>query len=275
MNSNQIEPREEDITKEYEKLIWYMENPPESTCMSGWYTFMRVRQEGVKVTLDGQGADEQLAGYLSYIPSYLLSLSLWDFYKELLYFLKIPGARKQILMAFLLVHTRLILNERLLKKIFFKLKKRNIPLSLNLELKNSIEKSLVTLIHYSDHVSMGHSIESRMPFMDYRLVEFLANVPASYKMHNGWTKYLARLAFDKKLPDEICWRKDKLGWPIPEEYWFRGGLKNYFVKTIEQSQLIEKIDINFDAKKEIEGNKPITKLIRYMNVSIFEKMYFK
>ncbi|MBF4337742.1 asparagine synthase, partial [Vibrio anguillarum] len=122
-------------------------------------------------------------------------------------------------------------------------------------------KGLINLIHYSDRVSMGHSIESRMPFMDYRLVEFLAQVPACYKMHNGWTKYLARLAFDKKLPDEITWRKDKMGWPIPEEHWFRGNLKDWFISTTEQSNLLKEISPNTNINKELESKESITKVI--------------
>ena len=80
---------------------------------------------------------------------------------------------------------------------------------------------------------MAHSVESRMPFLDYRLVQFLAEVPSCYKIHKGWTKYLARLAFDKKLPDEICWRKDKQGWPIPEDSWFKGELEEWLMKTLK------------------------------------------
>ncbi len=77
---------------------------------------------------------------------------------------------------------------------------------------------------------MAFSVESRMPFLDYRLAEFLASVPSSYKIHKGWTKMPARLAFDKKLPDSVVWRKDKQGWPVPEDHWFRGGLRDWFEK---------------------------------------------
>jgi asparagine synthase (glutamine-hydrolysing) len=113
-----------------------------------------------------------------------------------------------------------------------------------------------------------------MPFMDYRLVEFLAGVPACYKIHNGWTKYLARLAFDKKLPDEICWRKDKMGWPIPEKHWLAGGLKDWLVDEIESSDLVlrvtgSKLDIN----KSLNSNSLFVKLIRVLNISVFEKKF--
>ena len=274
VNSNQIEPQEQDVPAEHQKVIWAMENPPESTCMSGWHTFMKVKQEGVKVTLDGQGADEQLAGYLPFIASYLTSISLFDLYKEFFYFLKIPGAKKTLLLSFLMANFKYIFGNKAYQALFKRLKGRQPPAELNLELKAATEKGLITLIHYSDHVSMGHSIESRMPFMDYRLVEFLAQVPACYKMHNGWTKYLARLAFDKKLPDEITWRKDKMGWPIPEEHWFRGNLKDWFISTTEQSSLLKEINPNSNIIKEIESKASITQIIRKLNIAKFDALFF-
>lgn len=274
VNSNQIEPKEIDVPAELEKVIWYMENPPESTLMSNWHTFKKVREKKVVVTLDGQGADEQLAGYLSYIYLYLTSLTLFDFYKEFWHFLKIPDAKKNICIAFLMNHFKLIFGERLLKKFVKKVKGIDLELNLNKKLVYDLNTSLITLIHYSDRTSMGHSIESRMPFMDYRLVEFLASVPATYKMHNGWTKYLARLAFDKKLPNEICWRKDKLGWPAPENFWLRGGLKNFFIQRVTSSPILSKLIPKKNIELGINSSKYITVLIRYLNISIFNQKFF-
>jgi asparagine synthase (glutamine-hydrolysing) len=274
VNSNQIEPKEIDIPTELEKMIWYMENPPESTCMSAWHTFKKVREKKVVATLDGQGADEQLAGYLSYIHVHLTSLTLLDFYKEFRHFLKIPGAKKQICIAFLLNHFKLIFGERLLKKFVKKVKGIDLEFNLNKKLAKDLNTSLINLIHYSDHISMGHSIESRMPFMDYRLVEFLASVPATYKMHNGWPKYLARLAFDKKLPNEICWRKDKLGWPEPENFWLKGGLKNWFIQRVTSSSILSELSAKKNIESDINSTKNITILIRYLNISIFNQLFF-
>ncbi|MDB9359760.1 asparagine synthase (glutamine-hydrolyzing) [Nodularia spumigena CS-588/02] len=275
VNSNQIEPQEQDVPKEHEKVIWYMENPPENTCMSNWHTFKKVSQTNVKVTLDGQGADEQLAGYFLYFPNYLCSLPLFETYREMLKIIRLPGSNRFIFQAFLIVHFKLIFGVDLLTRLFRFIKKRNLELNLNQLLADDIQTRLITLIHYADSVSMAHSIESRMPFMDYRLVEFLAGVPACYKIHNGWTKYLARLAFDKKLPDEICWRKDKMGWPIPEKHWFAGGLKDWLVDEIESSDLVlrvtgSKLDIN----KSLNSNSLFVKLMRVLNISVFEKKFF-
>ena len=274
VKSNQIEPKMIDIPIEHQKMIYYMENPPESTCMSGWHTFKLVSSTNVKITIDGQGADEQLAGYLSYLSNYLSSLSFIEMIKEgIACIIRIPGSKRYVIIGMLLGLYRIIFGERFLKFTIKKFFGKDFETNLNKKLADDINKNLITLIHYSDHVSMAHSIESRMPFMDYRLVEFLASVPACYKIHNGWTKYIARLAFDGKLPDDIVWRRDKMGWPIPEDYWFRGELKSWFINKIKSSKLVKRYGI--DIEKELDSSISITKLIRYLNLATFEEVFLK
>lgn len=274
VNSHKIEPLEENIPDELEKLIWYMENPPESTCMSGWHTFKIVREKGVVVTLDGQGADEQLAGYFPYFYQYFLSISFFDVYKEALRVVRKLGFSRLLLFSFLMAHFKLLFGSKALRFLIRKVKGIDIELNLNKRLCDDLEKSLITLIHYSDRVSMGNSVESRMPFMDYRLVEFLASVPACYKIHAGWTKYIARLAFDKKLPDEVCWRKDKMGWPVPEEYWFRGKLASWLMGKIGGSHYFSG-DVKEEVVELFKSGKDIRHIVRYLNVSLYHEIFFK
>jgi asparagine synthase (glutamine-hydrolysing) len=66
---------------------------------------------------------------------------------------------------------------------------------------------------------MAHSREVRLPFLNHELVEFLFSLPAEYKIHNGWTKYLMRKSFENTLPKEIAWRKDKIGYEPPQKEW--------------------------------------------------------
>ncbi|MBF4227492.1 asparagine synthetase B, partial [Vibrio anguillarum] len=88
----------------------------------------------------------------------------------------------------------------------------------------------------------------------------------------GWTKYLARLAFDKKLPDEITWRKDKMGWPIPEEHWFRGNLRLWASDTLMNSKVLKEISPELDAETEFKSN--IKKSIRKLNIATINKLNF-
>ena len=162
---------------------------------------------------------------------------------------------------------RVLFGEKFLKFTIKNIFKRDFETNLNKKLGIDTMSSLITLIHYADHTSMAFSIESRMPFMDYRLVEFLASVPACYKMRDGWTKYLARLAFDGKLPDEINWRKDKMGWPIPEKKWFYGNLNRWFIENIESCKLSKKLSFKEKENKRFSNN------IKRMNLSIWEKSF--
>ena len=274
VKSWQIEPKINDIEGEHKKMILALENPPESSCMSAWHTFLEVSRRDVRVTLDGQGADEQLAGYVHYIRGHLLSLSLWDFTKEMVGFFKQPSFRGELLRSAILRLLLLIIGEKLFLNTFTKMRGWRLSLDLNETLNKSFETSLVTLLHYADHTSMAHSVESRMPFMDFRLVEFLSSVPSCYKIHNGWTKYIARLAFDGKLPNEVVWRKDKMGWPTPDDIWFRGGLNAWLNETLLSSKILKILKCKISFKSDFRYNTPVLKLVRLLNVAVCEKIFW-
>ncbi|MBV1689808.1 asparagine synthase (glutamine-hydrolyzing) [Novosphingobium sp. G106] len=226
---NTIEPDPEDVPEQHARMIWHMDTPPESTCMSGWHTFKLVQQTGIKVTLDGQGADEQLGGYLFYLPHRLAGVSLSEAARE---FAGIADVHPRRLAAgslgiSLLQRSRLM---AVLPGLADRHRKygRSLSVGMNRHLLMDAQTSLANLIHYADRTSMAFGVESRMPFLDVRLASFLARVPEAYKIHRGWTKFIARRAFDGKLPDSVIWRKDKLGWPIPEKQWAEGPLRAWF-----------------------------------------------
>ena len=90
---------------------------------------------------------------------------------------------------------------------------------------------LVNLLHYGDAISMKHSLESRLPFMDYRLVEFAFTLPPEFKIHNGEGKYIHRKAMVGILPDFILKNKVKFGFDSPlSEILFKDG--KHSVKSI-------------------------------------------
>ncbi|WP_323592757.1 asparagine synthase (glutamine-hydrolyzing) [Aliarcobacter butzleri] len=267
VNSNQIEPVEEDIPNEYEKMIWHLENPPQNSLMSSWHTYKLVSTTKIKVTLDGQGADEQLAGYLPYLLNYISSLSFIDMMNESRKCFFIPNAKKYVLIGLIMGLYRIFLGPKFLKYTLKKVFKKEFSTNLNEQLVKDINENLVTLLHFADRTSMAFSIESRMPFLDYRLVEFLASIPSCYKMRNGWTKYIARLAFDGKLPDEVNWRQDKMGWPIPEKKWFTGLLKEWFKKNIDECNICKDL--------KIKSPSNFAQQVKLVNLSIMEKLFWK
>lgn len=111
-----------------------------------------------------------------------------------------------------------------------------------------------------------------MPFMDYRLVEFLATVPAAYKIHSGWTKWLARAALQEHLPAEVVWRRDKMGWAIPEPAWFDGPLAPWLSATLGASAFAR--DVAAEAGMHIVRS-PLAQRLRLLNLAVWHRLYFE
>ena len=84
IKNHQITPIADEIPLELERLIYCFDSPPENTCMSGWHTYKLVKDKGIVVTLDGQGADEQLTGYLYYFAYFIAHLKLLDLFRRLI-----------------------------------------------------------------------------------------------------------------------------------------------------------------------------------------------
>lgn len=277
VESNHIEPRMEDIPAEHARMIWHMDTPPDSTCMSAWHTFKLVQSRGIRVTLDGQGADEQLAGYTGYLSSDLIGLDFSEWIQAVRgYIGKYPPKAIVSQMPYALLSKMLgtrstkFLTGKFPQPLRSKLEIGLLPLAHRLRLDSMT--GLVTLLHYADHTSMAFSVESRMPFLDYRLAEFLNSVNQRFKLHEGWSKYLARNAFNKKLPDRIAWRRDKMGWPIPEDYWFSNDLKNWFVKNTNPSATALLRDLGPQAV-HIAKNGALHEKIRLLNLNSWAETF--
>jgi len=80
---------------------------------------------------------------------------------------------------------------------------------------------LRSLLRYDDRTTAAHGMETRLPFLDYRLVEFAYRLPWSHKIRHGWTKYLIRRYLDRHLPSSVAWRRRKLGFDAPQIPWTR------------------------------------------------------
>jgi len=94
--------------------------------------------------------------------------------------------------------------------------------------------SYPALLRYEDRNSMAFSIESRVPFLDYRIVDFLHSIPNNNIFNNGMTKHILRKSLVDILPDKIRHRKSKLGYSTPESIWVNGSMGNYFGKYIKK-----------------------------------------
>lgn len=254
-----------DILEKMCAVAKYWESPSDDLGVGGMLTYKLANDMGFKVTLDGQGADEQQAGYEFYAGSFLLSLPSGSIPKQIKCLFKNFGFRKMIVISILAALIKKIFGSRFYYRLFSHTKLKSIT-KLNKHLSYDLAHGLVNLLHYSDARSMYYSIESRMPFMDHRLVEYTANIPAIYKIHDGYTKYFARLAFDGKLPREIVWRKDKMGWPMPESLWFSKEVKGWCYDQIRASTVLSSL---YREKK----SKLAWRESRLIHVAIWENIF--
>lgn len=257
--SNQIEPRVADVPAEHEKMIRALENPPANSMMSSWHSFKLMQLKDCKVSLEGQGADEILAGYESYLYWHLLSLGFVHFYFQLFRIFIRNRQLKMFLFCFAFYSLSRIVGYNLSERILKKFIGKNFPVSLNLALLRSVQTGLANNLQVDVAASSAHSVELRYPFLDLRLVDYVFSIPECYKMNLNWSKYIARLAFDSKLNDSITWRVDKMGWPIPEKYWFNGQLKSWFDSNVNDNELKHKVSFS--------------KRVRLLNLSVFKKVF--
>ena len=114
--------------------------------------------------------------------------------------------------------------------------------------------SLPGLLHYEDRNSMAHSIEARVPFLDYRLVEFVFSFPMEEFITNGVTKMALRNAMKGILPEAVRNRKDKMGFVTPEDVWFRTSLRNHVNEIIHSKSFAERGYFDVETVKKAFNN---------------------
>ena len=212
--------------------------------------------------MDGQGADEILAGYPKYIHWYLQEVlsrhKLGATQIERKAFRKnnqpFRWEIKNIVAAFMPSHAAMQLEKIEYKKTishpdintdFLNILKHQewvgihkpIVTKLNDILHfNTTEIGLEELLRFADRNSMAHGREVRLPFLNHELVEFVFSLPSQLKMHDGWTKFLLRNAMDKKLPDEIVWRKAKVGFEPPQKNWMQEPALQEYIQDAKRKQ---------------------------------------
>lgn len=287
VESHYVYPSIAELFKESRDIVWYQDEPFASTSIyAQWLVFKLAKENHIKVMLDGQGADEQLAGYHGFFGNRFYDLFCSLRWKTLYDEMKISGKNHASLRSFLLLLNKLVPNpiRQPLRKWFGKSSTR--PNWLNFDLLNVndrdpagivknktveqqsrlqlLQTSLPMLLHYEDRDSMAHSIESRTPFLDYRLVEFNLGLHSDLKIANGWTKQVLRQSMKGILPEEIRLRKDKLGFVTAEEVWLKKENPEFFLQEIDQAiasaQGILQPSLKDDVQEMISGKRAFSYL---------------
>lgn len=264
VKKNLIFPQAEEFITELDKFLWHQEEPVRGTSMYAQYkVFEKAKKEGVKVLLDGQGGDELLGGYRKFYIFYLRYLLEKNYYskclKEAFSLFSSPPILKTLNLLSGLRYFKIgekIQNiEKLLKN---NLKNQFLDKKLNFGYNPKLGErfkedltiwSLPVLLRYEDKNSSAHSVEARLPFLDYRLVEKIASLPLDQKMRRGWTKYILREAMKGLLPEKVRKRKAKIGFVTPEQVWFRTILQEE-VKAVFQNLRFLANYLNFNNLEE-------------------------
>lgn len=253
-------PSLDELWQQLDDITWHQDEPYGSTSIfAQWEVFKHVGQNKVKVMLDGQGADEQLAGYGGFLAARLGDLarnfqfiSLWKELQSCRNLHQISFPTKHLLNQFLPNAIKAPLKKILNKPTSHPSWLNNGVLKANfrdpneypIPIKEAVQKlcyaqitktNLPMLLHFEDRNSMAHSIEARTPFLDYRLVEFIMGLPADYKLAEGITKRVQRQGLTGTLPDKIRQRISKLGFATPEEVWVKQHQPKFFQELIRAS----------------------------------------
>lgn len=260
-------PDDKSIEACFDDALYYADVPfADSSYMSHYFLLQLASRNKVVVLIDGQGADEYLAGYMHsfyrLIADYLRNFRLGEA-------IKITHAqnrrqefdmKKRILFILKSLFT-LIKNEQGLYRKEFSWTAAKISDNIgdgmfSLPILDNKDKfhsflynlifytSLPSLLHYVDRNSMCFSIESRVPFLDHRLVEFIFSLPQSDKINaQAETKYILRRSLRDILPPAITERKDKKGFVTPgDTQWLRGPLRRL-------------LEIDYNMLPDIDKNK--------------------
>jgi asparagine synthase (glutamine-hydrolysing) len=274
------EPSEDYFKKNIEKVTLIQEEPIGGPSVFMQYSvFEKAKQEGCIVMLDGQGGDETLLGYERYFPSLLNDVS---FFRKGIEMFKYSRKSRLSFLTVLLYYFYFkfpsLRIKRLLKRCDFIKKEylNTIDFSILFELSNAykcpfeLQKLEITrtqlphLLKYEDKNSMAHSIESRLPFLDYRSVENAVSFNPKFKIKDGWSKFILRKATTEYLPKEIGWRRNKRGFESPRT-WLNN--KDYFMPVIEESIILSKITLKIDSNLSDEI------IWKLFSIAIWEKKF--
>ena len=246
-NAHEIIPSFDDFENKLKKITYYIEEPCKAYGIYSMWHVIELARPYVKVLLDGQGGDEILAGYDFYLYYYILDLleygvDDYDLTKELE---NIKDKKGNEFINGLSINLKGITGGRL--------KKLNNSY-LNQKLFEDLTTNMIpAFLRYEDKIGMAFSIEARFPFLDYRLVNFVFSLGFNSKIKKGWSKAILRDAMKEILPEEVCLRKDKKGYPTPLNDILKANpnMKKYIPDNVSNNEWIKWRWISFNVWRSV------------------------
>ena len=245
----------EGIEQLYEDCIWHSDGPAGLNMLGPVMLLREIRRRGYKVVLNGQCGDETMFGYDWYYAFYLADLlrkgrlrAASRAYREItqhsnlsvgklgagLVYYNVPSVRtaRKLHMA-----KRYVSAETLRERDRRHAQKYLTASSLeDIQRSGLTTGSLTMIVRHDDRMYMSASLESRLPFMDYEFVELAAKIPPRFKIHNGYTKSIMREVFDSRLPHEVNWRTDKMGFLSPTDRFAGRFSREYLLDRIKHAR---------------------------------------
>ncbi|MFQ5444066.1 MAG: asparagine synthase (glutamine-hydrolyzing), partial [Nitrospinales bacterium] len=291
-------PNLNEVLNETDRMLDYHDEPfGSSSHFAQWCLFREIGNNNLSVILDGQGADEILAGYHSCLGSFFLQrikeMRLALLFQEVNQCKALHGYKGDQILKFIIsslaIHT---LGPRLAflrpppkwigSEFYHQARRKSKHHDFNFS-NNTLNNFLSYLIHFNlgallrseDRNSMAHSVEARLPFLDHRLVEFMFSAPMDQKINNGWTKVILRNAMKDHIPEKIRLRKDKMGFVTSEQQWISSIPQKtiddlLFSRPMKESGYIDVKQTSKELRTIIHGNKPFNFLPwRILSLSIW------
>jgi asparagine synthase (glutamine-hydrolysing) len=269
----------DDYIATLKKMIYHLESGHLSPSIFPLWKVYETAKEKVTVVLEGQGADELLSGYIVDFAGYYLQDKLLkgeirtlltnhkviakQYSSKAIFIsflrLKLPSFARKLIRQYILKFEKVLIGKLKNSKYTYQPVCKS-DSSLGKILRKSHQTTLVNLLHYGDAISMAFSIESRLPFMDYRLVDFSMTLPEDFLISEGKGKFIQREALRKIFPDYINEDSRKLGFPSPIAEFFDGN------KSLLEGILLDKRTL----KREIFDEKQLKKMIHSDFHSHFE-----
>ncbi|MCP9236776.1 asparagine synthase (glutamine-hydrolyzing) [Lewinella sp. JB7] len=286
MNSVEVQLDYSNYVSTLDRIIYHLESGHGSPAIFPLWNITERAKRNITVYLEGQGADELLAGYAnSVFVDHFLDLvasgnyqralgelnshrKVWPIKETLLLYLRqqLPASWRTRYREFTgleSLYRNELTNHRPYEGDVAIL---NADSKLNRRLQLQHRNGLVNLLHYGDAISMAHSLENRLPFLDYRLVEFVYALPSEYKISGAIGKKIHRDVMNGSVPDAILKNANKLGFVSP--------LKEVFTAGSEAVDVLQSTDAR---QPELFDRRAIAKLLKaHQNGSVnHERILFK
>jgi asparagine synthase (glutamine-hydrolysing) len=236
VNPHMVTPDPQRLIEESRSLHYHQEEPFLSASIYlQWCVARLAAAHRTTVILDGQGADELLGGYQYYFPSHQLDLvesGRWGpaLRETMLFSRRLKEASRQYPDSQRRFNRNASLNVAQLAVAAVRRARHANGAGgryRSLRARALVGDSLPQLLRYADRNAMAFSRETRLPFLDYDLVDFVARLPEEAIVGDGWQKLILRRAGEGLVPREVLWRADKMGYAAPLDLWLRSELKSW------------------------------------------------